>query len=494
METTINNLMRKVLITGVLLLIIPSVFAQFTYPESEPAQIAKAYFTSFNSSNDSLMKIYIPRYRTSGALERLTVEQRLDQFKRMKEQLYTLTPKHVVNSNENELHLHLYSGKADSWFKVRFIMSEEEDGKLESFLFRPARPPKNDNQTQEWENLEELLALNIKDKDTPGIGMAVIEKNKLKQVQVAGVRNKFEENAIKKSDRFHIGSLTKSMTATIIGKLVEDKQLSFDQTLSSIFPKIPMRDEYKNVTVRQLLDHTAGIQQYLETTHEEEQMAAQLPENPKAQRFEFTKYVLNQQPVSTPGTSMVYSNAGYGILGAITEQVTNESWEQLITKHIFKPLGMKNSGFGWPRDTGTSQPLGHILAGNSVKLAKLAKPDYQLAPYIDPAGDIHCSLKDLSKFVLMHLKGLQGIDTHIKASTIQSLHDTDNQKPYAGGWIITKDEHGETKHLHYGSAETFFSYMAIFPNSRRAVVLLSNYGDVSMSTIFQNLEADYFSN
>lgn len=100
--------------------------------------------------------------------------------------------------------------------------------------------------------------------DIPGMAAAVVRDGGVVAVGVSGVREAGEADPIRPDDRFHIGSCTKAMTATMIARLVEAGRLRWDVALAESFPHTTITPELRPVTLRQLLSHQAGIQPYKE--------------------------------------------------------------------------------------------------------------------------------------------------------------------------------------------------------------------------------------
>ena len=164
------------------------------------------------------------------------------------------------------------------------------------------------------------------------------------------------------SDRWHIGSDTKAFTATLIARLVEQGVMRFDDTLAASFPAFAeaMDPAYRNVTVTQLLSHTAGLPPLTDDKDLPAFMAVIKSANGvKAQREAIARKYLTMPPASKAG-DFAYSNLGFIIVGAIAEARTGKSWEDLIREQIFTPLGIKSAGFGPPGTPGKlDQPWGH---------------------------------------------------------------------------------------------------------------------------------------
>src|SRR5262249_44999102 len=166
---------------------------------------------------------------------------------------------------------------------------------------------------------------------------------------VAGVRKAGDATAVTIDDRWHIGSCTKSMTATMIGTLVEEGKLTWGTTLGEVFGDLEgkMDPAWKDVTLEQLLTHRAGVPSDLS----KDGLWGRLWKRegtPREQRMQLVGGVLKNPPVHKPGTDFLYANAGFAIAGAMAEKVTGLAWEDLMRQRLFAPLGMGSADYGAP--------------------------------------------------------------------------------------------------------------------------------------------------
>ena len=117
------------------------------------------------------------------------------------------------------------------------------------------------------------------------------------------------------------------------------------------------------------------------------------------------------------GSTYAYSNVGYALAGLMAEQVTGESWESLLMRRLFEPLGMASAGFGSPGRRGDVEPaLGPSSLGNEIKPTQQDN-----APSLGPAGTVHCTVPDWAKFAALHLGGDPGKAKLLKPATFRAL-------------------------------------------------------------------------
>jgi len=314
-----------------------------------------------------------------------------------------------------------------------------------------------------------------KKRDLPALAVVVVKDGRIVERDAVGVRKLGDATPVTTNDVFHIGSCTKSMTATLTAMLIEEGKLRWNTTIAEVFPewKDKMNPQYRAVTVEQLLHHRGGVPG--EPPPAAWQQAWQEKGTPTEQRREFVEAVLAQPPAAVPGTKMIYSNQGYAIVGAMLEKITGRDYESLITEKLFQPLHMTTAGFGPPGTIGkVDQPWGHTR-----KLLVPIPVQLDNPPAIAPAGRVHCSLDDLARFVMFHL---QATNSLLKPETLDRLHAlppgakaADEADNYACGWIVLqRDWAGGTALMHNGSNTMWYIVMWLAPKKNFAVIAATN--------------------
>jgi CubicO group peptidase (beta-lactamase class C family) len=449
----------------------------FQFPSTRAGEIARAYFEAFNSGDAEKLRAFEETYRSAAALNKRPVDQRVPRLLALREQTGNLTPAKVLKETP-KLIITVHAEKADMWANCTFSIEEEAPHKLVSVAIMPGAAPEEEQAyAKEWKDLADLLEQVRAKTGAPAIAAAIVRRGKVTDLAVVGERWVGSGQPVERHDTFHIGSVTKSMTATMVGALVEKELLSWDLTIGDILVGVEMRDEYRDVTVEQLLQHRSGLPGYTNIGEEEEKRLAALPGSPTRQREAFVAEVLMKEPVAAPGTEMNYSNAGYCVVALMAEKVSSRSWEELMRTHLFDVTGMKQAGFGWPATPEhPNQPRGHYQEGDKLRPQKFG--EYQLGPFIAPAGDVHCSIDDLATYAILHLQGLAGHDKVFLAETIQKLHTAPPTVPgemaYAAGWAIVESPEVGEVHVHSGSAGTFMATIELYPELESAVVLATN--------------------
>jgi len=263
---------------------------------------------------------------------------------------------------------------------------------------------------------------------------------------------------------FRIGSVTKQFTASAILKLQEEGKLSINDKLSKYIPDFPRANE---VTLRQLLTHTSGIQDCRMT-------ADFLSRVTQPTTTETTIEELKRQthPYDfNPGTKWRYNNAGYLLLCYIMEKVSGQNYGDFLRENFFQPLGMTNTGvycahLGLPHEA-----LGYSLDTNSFKRA--ANWDMSWAT---GSGALYSTVEDLHRWNegifngrVLHAASLKAAFIPVKMGENQVNSDSG----YGFGWVIGRHR-GLREISHGGGLHGFESDLVRVPDEKFTVAVLAN--------------------
>jgi CubicO group peptidase (beta-lactamase class C family) len=322
-------------------------------------------------------------------------------------------------------------------------------------------------------DLNTLLETVRAEAQLPALAAAVIEKNKLVAMGAAGKRRADKDDPVRSDDRFHIGSCTKSMTATLVARLVEMGKLDWESMVAEVLSDIrkDIRREYRKVTIEQLLTHRSGLPAKL-SAHR--QLFNQLWNRTATHRLQAARIILQEKPVASPGEKTVYSNGGYVIAGAMVEAATGTTWEELMQEHLFRPLGIKSAGFGAP----TAGAWGHrSVAGRYSPVPPSPLADNP--PVLGPAGTVHLSLPDWARYAILHLKGASEENPPLlRKTTFRKLHTPPAGSTYAMGWGVSQPSWAqETALQHAGSNTMWLAQILLLPRSRKGFLIATNAGD-----------------
>jgi len=313
--------------------------------------------------------------------------------------------------------------------------------------------------------------------DLVALGGLVIADGKIAAIGAAGERKRGSGVKVTVRDKWHVGSCGKAMTATVIARLIERGKLSWSGTMGDLSGSLgPMRTEYRNVTVTELLQMRGGLVSMTDPTSPSSERVwtavASAGDDLGSQRDAAARSVLLEEP-EVPRGVMHYSNAGYTLLGVMAEHATGASWERLMADELFGPLGMASTGFGAPGTPSLiDEPLPHREEGEKVVPVESGQSDN--LPFLSPVGRVHCSLEDWSRFVRAHLDGASGSTDYLSAESWERLHAAPPGSPYAMGWIIMEDAWAGAMWRHTGSNGMNYAEINVSPSKKWAVLQVRN--------------------
>ncbi len=314
----------------------------------------------------------------------------------------------------------------------------------------------------------------------PALGGARAANGGQAMLVVDGLRSIDAATPVTTNDLWHIGSITKSYTSTLVARLVEKGGISWDTTIGEILGSAApnMKQVYKPVTLRHLCSHHSGLPRGIANA-EMIKFPVINPADPRPDRLRYAALALADDPIAAPGEKMLYSNSGYVIVGAMLETIYKQSWEKLLATHVFKPLGQSSAGYGAPGTAGKlDQPLGHALFGEPQKLTAipLGKPDMpaDLPAVLGPAGLVHMTLADMVKYLNAHM---QMPASFLKPESWKTLHTPPYTENYAMGWVVRPG--GEI--WHNGSNNRWYAEILVDFTRKRVAFSATNDGDRSKS-------------
>ncbi len=306
--------------------------------------------------------------------------------------------------------------------------------------------------------------------DVPALAGAIVSGDGLVAFGVVGVRKRGDETMAGPRDLWHLGSNTKAMTATLIAALVQQGKLDWDTTVAEVFARdgIDIHPDFRGVTVLHLLSHRSGLPANLN-------LVDFLGTNERAERRRAVKLELAKPPQSEPGSKFEYSNLGYLIAGAMIEKRTGKSWQANMKEHVLGPLKMTSAGYGGTGTPGkVDQPWGHLANGTPVTANG---PKVDNPPVMGPAGRVHCTIQDWSKYVADVLRGMTGKPALLPNDLYQKLTAAPYGGDYALGWVTTtRDWAGGPALRHNGSNTMNYATVWIAPQRDFAVLTCANQG------------------
>ncbi|MFE9557292.1 serine hydrolase domain-containing protein [Streptomyces sp. NPDC006703] len=215
-------------------------------------------------------------------------------------------------------------------------------------------------------------------------------------VLTSGVADVKSRAPMRGDSRFRIGSMTKPFVATVMLQLVGEGRVVLDAPVERYLPGVVrgQGNDGRKVTVRQLLQHTSGIPDYLDYLKPEDVLS-----NPLAHydTRDLVKLALAHPPAFEPGTDWSYSNTGYLLAGLIIERVTGHPYGDEIRRRVIQPLGLRQTSVpGDDSGIGGPHPRGYARPGKDAPLKDITVLNPTVA---GPSGSMISSGADLNRFL-----------------------------------------------------------------------------------------------
>lgn len=293
----------------------------------------------------------------------------------------------------------------------------------------------------------------------PGLTLGVIQNGKVVKAEGYGLANVEHNVPAKRETVYQSGSVGKQFTATAVMLLVEDGKIKLDDPVSKYLPNTP--ESWKDVTVRHLLTHTAGIKEYtrildLRKDYTEDELLA------KAYEFK-TDF--------PPGTQHRYSNTGYAVLGILASKVAGKFYGDFLKERVFEPLGMKTARIISEPDIIPNRAAGYELVGG-----KLQNQSW-VAPKLNTTGDgsLYLTVDDFIKW-----DAALNTEKLLKKSSLDEMWTPVKTKdgkehPYGFGWALAP-VNGHKFIGHGGAWQGFTAVINRYVDDKLTVVVMMNLG------------------
>jgi D-alanyl-D-alanine carboxypeptidase len=301
----------------------------------------------------------------------------------------------------------------------------------------------------------------------PSASVAIVQDGRVVYLRAYGNARLESRVAATAGMRYSVGSISKQFTATAILMLAEQGKLSLDDPVARFIPDLTRANE---VTIRQVLSHTSGYQDYWPQDYVPPFMLQAVTANKILDLWA-------RKPLDfDPGTQWQYSNTGYVIAGLIVERASSTPLLEFLSKHIFEPLGMKS-----------------VMNIDQERLAETDATGYtryglgpqRIAPkegkgWLFAAGELAMPAEDLAKWDISIMN-----QTLLKPASYQQFETSIVLKNgiatnYALGIGVRRD-YSRRVLEHGGEVSGFTSDNLVFPDDHAAVVVLTNEDAVDAS-------------
>lgn len=347
----------------------------------------------------------------------------------------------------------------------------------------------------EWDGalaaVADRLAADVADDDIGGIVAGVMVDGDLVWARAFGWADRDERIPMMTSSVSRTGSISKSVTAVLMMRLVDQGIIGLDDPVRRYLPDVDRfqdrRPGAEPITFRHLASHTAGLER-----------EPAWPESVVGPIDRWEERIIGSIPRtaydSIPGARYQYSNIGFGTLGLALSRAAGRPFIELVHAEVFDPLGMTGSSFvvvGGELERRLA--VGYISREGHVSGAVPAR-EHAGRGYKVPNGGVYSTVADLGRF-LGAMSGVPGLrilseESRIEALAIQTPEDAN--AGYGLGFQIRIDEEGRKIVSHGGSVAGYNAHMAVDPDAGIGVVLLRNYGGgaTNLARITQDLVAE----
>ncbi|HEX8300220.1 serine hydrolase domain-containing protein [Sphingomonas sp.] len=305
--------------------------------------------------------------------------------------------------------------------------------------------------------VDKIVADALASTQVPSASIAIVRDGKIVFARAYGEQG--PHIAAPTSDaRYQIASISKQFTAAGLLLLEDEGKLSLDDTIGKYLPGV---SGGATVTIRQLLSHTAGLQDYWPQDYSF--AAMERPATPQAIVDRWAKKPLD----FAPGTAWQYSNTGYTVAGMILEKVAGEPILAYLDRKLFKPLGIR------PIDQDLAVGKGSVTGYRRNALGPVRPAIIPGADWMFATGELAMSATDLAKWNIARIeRKLLPAEDWIEQERMVKLADG---SPSNYGLGVTLGQRGEYKQVsHGGAAVGFLSQNIVIPDARLAVVSLVN--------------------
>ena len=329
--------------------------------------------------------------------------------------------------------------------------------------------------------IDSLTELVLKTFNVPGIAVGVVKDGKLIHAKGYGVANLTTGKKVDENTLFGVASNSKAMTAAVLGQLVDEGKIKWDDRVTDYIPEFKMYDPYVTdaFTIRDLLTHRSGLGLG----------AGDLMMFPDGSNFTKKDIIHNLRylkPVSAFRTKYDYDNNLYIVAGEVAERASGIKWEDLVEQRIMKPLGMQKSAASLYRLKDNSNTVRPHAPVNG----KLQVLDIDWSESANAAGGIWSNVTDWSKWVITQMnhgkygEGLQNkifsAEVHEETWTPQTVIKAGTAAPYNThfaayglGWFLS-DVKGYKQVTHTGGLAGMVTQVVMFPELQLGIIVFTN--------------------
>lgn len=321
--------------------------------------------------------------------------------------------------------------------------------------------------TQHLQAIDNFVSSEMAHQKIPGLGLGIYSRGTILLAKGYGQANLELRVPVRPETIFQSGSVGKQFVSAAIMMLVEEGELSLDDSITKFFPKAPA--SWKPILIKNLLSHTSGLSEY-----ETDERTA--PNGPFYLRLDFTEDELTKKieamPIEwAPGSRWDYRNTNYVLLGFIIHKVTGKFYADFLNERIFKPLGMNSTRLISDAEIIPNRASGYELDDGQLKNQSWVSPTFNSTA----DGALYFNVLDLAKWdAALYGTQLLKASSLDRIWSIYPLNDGKaNPAGYGFGWFI--GEQKDHKRIeHSGAWQGFTTQISRYPDDSLTVVVLTN--------------------
>lgn len=299
--------------------------------------------------------------------------------------------------------------------------------------------------------------------------VAIAQNGKIVYTHAQGYRDVELRTAADRSTVYRIGSISKTITSTIILQLIEEQKLNMETRLSQFYPEIP---NASTLSIYDLLSHQSDLYNFTDAPD-----YLTWANEPKTKE-ELLEIFKENGSVPNPKGRFNYSNTNYVLLTWIAEDVENKTFEKILEKRIFKKLELKRSFYGRNIKSKNNEAFSYQVIGN-----------WELSPETDwtialGAGSLLMSASDLTRFFDALFSG-----DLISKESLKAMTSTTDQ---VGLGIFNFPYRDKDLYGHTGGIDGFRTMAVYFLNENTGFTLLSNGTKRDLNEVFLGIIDIYF--
>lgn len=302
----------------------------------------------------------------------------------------------------------------------------------------------------------------------PGLTVAITRNDSVIYTDAFGYRNIETKEQLTPHHVFHWASVSKTFVATAIMQLWEQKKIDLDEKLITYLPYFRQQDEFfKNITIRQMLNHTSGIGDVDDYEWDK-------PQYDSAALERFVRGRANDKMLFAPGKDMRYSNTAFETLGDVIAKISGMSFETYVRKNILDPLEMSTTSFLFPEIPDSLRVSGHGWVGKPV-----VSKHYPYNRMHGPSSTLNSNVLEMTHYASAHLYRGAYKGKRILADSTYDLWWTntvnmENSSEIGLAWWLG-ERNGVKLISHSGGDTGFRSFFLLVPEKNISVMLVGNY-------------------